>query len=131
MNIYTAMVYAKSPRTGLDTNYFVGYVSASNLEEAIRSYEEDNMPWVTVIAEAKEIDVVKDIKKEYTDTINPREIVKDMNYDDFMDWLSISEGRDYIESAIKAFSKEGDDLLDYVLIMKQFLKDKYGDRSEE
>jgi hypothetical protein len=137
MNRYKAMVYAKSPRTGIETNYLVGYVVAPNIEEAIRVYEEDGMPWVTVEVDVgldvELVDLLKDLKEKAKaeSGINPREVIGSTDYDSFMDWLEAFETREEIESLIEEYTKEGEYLAPWVQVMKQFLKDNYGDKGDE
>jgi hypothetical protein len=137
MNRYKAMVYAKSPRTGIETNYLVGYVVAPNIEEAIRVYEEDGMPWVTVEVDVgldvELVDLLKDLKeKEKPESRgNPREVMGSMDYDSFMDCLESLGSKEEIETLIEEYTKEGESMAPWVKVMKQFLKDNYGDKGDE
>jgi hypothetical protein len=131
MNRYKAMVYAKSPRTGLETEYFVGYVVASTIEEAIRVYEEDCTPWVTVEVDLEFESIADTIKSSTGAPINPKGSIKGLSYDSFMDCLEAFDSREEIESLIEEYTKEGESMAPWIKVMKQFLKDNYGDEDEE
>ena len=133
--------------TGLVTTYHAGFVNAPNIKEAIRSFEEDGMPYVIVmqhdipmvgtfvdekdLTQKGEVNVkeIDEVESAYSTFSDPRNITKDMTYDDFMDWLDLSRSEQDIVSAIVAFEKVG--LKEHVKIMKQYLKDNYGDKKED
>ena len=62
---------------------------------------------------------ITNIVDAYDNIIIPTELVKNMSYDDFIDWLELGSKQD-IEAAIKVFERYN--LTGYVEIMKIHLK---------
>jgi len=60
-------------------------------------------------------DPMDDLNKAYEEIIEPKNLIKNMNYDEFVDWAEIGTKED-IECAIRVFQAWG--LKDHVKIMK-------------
>ncbi len=106
------------------------YLPAVNVEEAARKLLTVNKPWLRLTGNwFTNPQAVQDHNAFYEKLTQPSVLVKDMTYNEFLDWLELADCKEDIESAIEAFTVDG--LTEHVKVMKIHLKLKYGDNEKE
>lgn len=105
------------------------YVSAVNAQHAAEKLTTIGKPWLRLTGNwFNDVPSVQNHNAFYEKLTQPSTLVEDMTYNEFMDWLELSDCKEDIQSAIEAFEVDG--LTEHVKIMKIYLKDKYGDEEE-
>lgn len=128
--LWEAEFFAMDFETHELTNYTSGfYFEGVNFEEASKELKNSGLTYLRLTGKYfKDTQSVYDTNAFYEKIIKPSNLVKDMSYDDFIDWLDLGDEED-VMAALDAFKKDG--VTEYVKIIKAYLKNRYGTKNEE
>lgn len=73
-------------------------------------------------------ELIDELDEAYLDLIDPRELVKDMSLDDFIDWLNISDELEDILATMQQFVRAG--MKEHVQVIVGHLGHKYNYKAE-
>lgn len=106
-------------RMGLDYLQLTG-AWFLNAQEIKKEMEKEGLD-VTMLGEGNADRDPYELDKIYEGIIRPSNLVKNMSYDNFHDWLDLSDCREDLMSTLIAFKTEGG-LEDYVKIIEIYIK---------
>lgn len=123
--------YAISVVTGKMERFRGMFISADNMQLATQAARIMKLDYLQLTGEWYEsyehVTMDDEFYKKLTD---PHNIVKDMTFDEFMDWLELAIGIEDLEAAREEFIKAGD-LEEYVKVINTHIKIKYGEEDQE
>jgi hypothetical protein len=123
--------FAVSTITGETNSYRGIFIQADTINNAIKHIRGMGMDYLQVTGTSfNSFEEILATDIFYNKLTNPKNIVKDMSYDEFMDWLELAVTKDDLLAAKRAFEKEGG-LEDHIKIIDLHIKLKYGKDNEE
>lgn len=130
MKVWETEFYAVSVVTG-DLERFQGmYISGETYQEAVKNLRLMKLDYVQLTGTSfLSIQHAIMDEKFYQKLSDPRNIVKDMTYDDFSDWLDLALSKEDLLEAREAFVEAGD-LEEYIKVIDAHIKVKYDDKED-
>lgn len=131
MRYWETYFYAVSRLTGEVTAYPGMHLMAPTYEDALQFLKSRNLDYINLTGGYFDsLEQLMTNEKFYKKLTNPHNIVKDMTYDDFIDWLDLAETEEDLIYAKEAF-KEEKGLEEYVKIIESQIKHRYGKKNKK
>lgn len=131
MKYWETYFYAVSRETGEVKSYPGMHLMAESYEAALQFLKLRNLDYINLTGNYFEtLEQLMTNEKFYKGLSDPRNIIKDMTYDDFIDWLDLAETEEDLLYAKDAFKAE-EGLEEYVKIIESQIKHRYGEKKKK
>ena len=130
MKYWETYFYAVSRITGEVTAYPGMHLMAPTYEDAMKFLKDKHLDYINLTGGYYEsLEEMQIDEKFYKKLTNPKNIVKDMSYDDFVDWLDLADDKEDLLAARDAFERE-EGMEEYVKIINSQIRHRYGKKKK-
>lgn len=123
MVLWETEFYALSFLDGEMKSFRGMFIEAETYQNALKVLRKMDLDYLQLTGDFfDDFDSIKNHDEFYEKLTSPKNIVKDMDYDAFMNWLELAECKKDLEDALERFKGE-EGMEDYVNVIKIFIRD--------